>query len=222
MTDIYNRVLEEAKACEAVLVAVSKRQPHDLIRQMYESGQLDFGENRVQELAEKRSLFPNDIRWHFIGHLQTNKVKYIAPFVHMIHSVDSLKLARKIDQEAKKNDRSIPVLLEIKIAQEESKHGFQTKDLYEILKNGQIFELNNIQISGLMGMATFCQDETIIRTEFKTLKSVFDKLKEEYFKDLHHFKYLSIGMSADYKIALEEGSNMLRIGSLIFGPRQTY
>ena len=222
MTETYFQVLAEAKAYDAELVAVSKRQARSLILEMHAAGHLDFGENRVQELIDKKPQFPDDIRWHFIGHLQSNKVKFIAPFIYMIHSVDSVKLARKINQEAQKYDRIIPVLLEVKIAREESKHGIPVDELYRILEHGEILELNNIRIAGLMGMATFSQDDSIVRSEFKNLKEAFDKIRTEHFSHSPDFKYLSMGMSSDYKIALEEGSNMLRIGSLIFGPRQAY
>jgi pyridoxal phosphate enzyme (YggS family) len=219
MKDAYNAVLSNTHLHKARLIAVSKRQPLDALLEMYHAGQRDFGENRVQELMDKLELLPKDIRWHFIGHLQRNKVKYLAPFVHMIHSVDTVKLAREINREAKKNARRIPVLLEVKIASEETKHGFSMDDLKLALANSDLLELEHIDITGLMAMATFTKDQNRIRVEFKALSNYFKEIKAKYFENKPTFSELSIGMSSDYKIALEEGSTMVRVGSLIFGPR---
>lgn len=206
----------------ASLVAVSKTKPVEDIRALYELGQKDFGENYVQELLEKQPQLPSDIRWHFIGHLQSNKVKYIAPFVHLIHGVDSYKLLNEINTQAAKNNRIIDCLLQVHIAKEETKFGFNEEELDTLLntvaKYQQLNTHNNIRICGLMGMASFSNDEALVRKEFTFLKSLFDKYAP--FSTLHSpFSILSMGMSSDYKIALEEGSNMVRIGSLLFGER---
>ncbi len=199
------------------LVAVSKTKPAEDIQTLYEAGHLDFGENKVQELVGKYDILPKDIRWHLIGHLQKNKVKYIAPFVHLIHSVDSEELLKEINKQAQKNNRMISCLLQIHIADEETKFGMEQEEAEDILKNYKI-HYPNVEIIGLMGMATFTEDETQIRNEFKYLKSVFDKFKTQNAE----LKTLSMGMSGDYKIAIEEGSNMVRVGSLIFGVRNYY
>jgi pyridoxal phosphate enzyme (YggS family) len=176
-------------------------------------GHRDFGENYVQELADKHAQLPSEIRWHFIGHLQSNKVKTIAPFVHLVHGVDSFKLLKEINKQGEKNNRVIDVLLQVHIAQEETKFGLDEKELEEILNtnSGKSHELNNISVRGLMGMASLTDDMNKVRIEFKYLKSLFDKCAS--------FNIISMGMSSDYKIAIEEGSNMVRIGSLIFGER---
>lgn len=196
------------------LVAVSKTKPAEAIRNLYEAGYLEFGENKVQELVEKYELLPGDIRWHLIGHLQKNKVKYIATFVYLIHSVDSEDLLKEINKQAQKNNRVISCLLQIRIAEEETKFGMEKEEAQHILATYQT-RFPFVKIVGLMGMATFTDDENQIRKEFKALKLFFDKLK------IHdpHLTTLSMGMSGDYKIALEEGSNMVRVGSSIFGVR---
>ena len=203
------------------MVAVSKTKPVEAIRELYELGHRDFGENYVQELVEKQPQLPSDIRWHFIGHLQTNKVKYIAPFVHLIHGIDSMKLLKEVDKQAKKNNRVIPVLLQVHIAKEETKFGLDELELDEILNTADsspLPELTNIQIRGLMGMASFSNDQNLVRSEFQTLKRHFDKYAQRQLPNTQ-FQLLSMGMSGDYKIALEEGSNLVRIGSLLFGSR---
>ena len=201
------------------LIAVSKTQPISIINEAYEAGQKDFGENKVQELIEKKTALPNDIRWHFIGHLQTNKVKYIVPFVHLIHGVDSLKLLKEIDKEAKKNARTINCLLEFHIAEEDSKYGFNIENAFEMLNSEEFKNLYNVRLCGVMGMATFTNDQQQIRREFKYLHSIFTKIKNRFYKDSQFFSEISMGMSDDYKIAIEEGSTMVRIGSTIFGRR---
>lgn len=201
------------------IIAVSKRKPVDDIMQAYTAGQRIFGENRVQELVDKQPLLPGDINWHMIGHLQTNKVKYIAGFVDMIHSVDSLKLALAIDREAAKAGRVIPVLLQVHIADEENKFGFSEDELNSLLGSGELFSLNNIRIDGLMGMATYSEDLEKIRLEFRFLKEVFSRVKNAYFAGSDHFQQISTGMSGDYEIAIEEGSTMIRVGTIIFGVR---
>lgn len=217
----YGRICEELKTKQAQLVAVSKTKPVEAIRELYELGHRDFGENYVQELVEKQPQLPSDVRWHFIGHLQTNKVKYIAPFVYLIHGIDSLKLLKEVHKQAKKNNRVIPVLLQVHIAKEETKFGLDEKELDEILNtsdNSLLPELTNIQIRGLMGMASFSDDQQLVRSEFQFLKHLFDKYAQRQFPNTK-WQLLSMGMSGDYKIALEEGSNLVRIGSLLFGTR---
>lgn len=199
------------------LVAVSKTKPETAILELYNKGQRIFGENRVQELMGKQAKLPKDIRWHMIGHLQKNKVKYIAPFVHLIQSCDNLSLIEKINKEAVKNERIINILLQIKIAQEESKFGYNYDLLIQDLS--KIKALENINICGVMGMGTLTQnDETTIK-EFRTLKTYFDTLKDNHFADNEDFNIVSMGMSGDYKIAIDCGSTMVRIGSLLFGSR---
>ena len=200
------------------LIAVSKMKPAELILEAYDAGHRAFGENKVQELREKQPVLPADIEWHMIGHLQSNKVKYIAPYVYMIHAVDSFKLLKEINKRAKSNDRIIKVLLQIHIASEESKFGFSGEEVVELLNNPEFKELENVQISGLMGMATNTIDMDLIRSEFKALKGLFDQLQNEYL-DKDTFTELSMGMSNDYLIAIEEGSTMVRIGTAIFGLR---
>ena len=198
---------------EAILVAVSKTKPVEEIQILFDAGQLDFGENKVQELVEKQPVLSQEIRWHLIGHLQKNKVKYIAPFVHLIHSVDSEDLLKEINKQALNQERIILCLLQIKIADEDSKFGMEQEEAQRILAT---YEANFpfVKIVGLMGMATFTEDENQIRNEFRSLKIFYEKLKTT-----HGFTTLSMGMSDDYKIALEEGSNMVRVGSKIFGAR---
>ena len=193
------------------LVAVSKTKPTNYIFEAYQAGQRIFGENKVQELIEKSANLPDDIQWHMIGHLQTNKVKYIAPFVSLIHSVDSKKLLIEIDKRAKQHERVIHCLLQIHIAQETSKFGLSENEALELLE----IKLANVSIDGLMGMATFTDNKQQIRSEFKSLKNTFEKAKRKF----HELSILSMGMSGDYDIAIEEGSNMIRVGSSIFGSR---
>ena len=204
------------------LVAVSKLQPVEAINKLYHAGHRDFGENYVQELIEKQLLLPSDIRWHYIGHLQSNKIKYIAPFVHLIQSVDSFKLLLEIDRQGKKAGRRINCLLQVHIASEDTKFGLQEEELDEMVngitkaaENG----MSNIMVQGLMGMASFSDDEDKVRGEFKYLSTLYDKYAGIDASNFR-FKYLSMGMSADYRIAVEEGSNMVRIGSLVFGERR--
>ncbi|MFK8037906.1 MAG: YggS family pyridoxal phosphate-dependent enzyme [Crocinitomicaceae bacterium] len=201
------------------LVAVSKTKPISLLLEAYDAGQRIFGENKALEMAEKYEALPKDIEWHFIGHLQTNKVKYIAPFVDLIHSIDSFKILSKINSEAKKNDRVINILLQFHIAKEDSKFGFSLKSAFEMLDSKDFSLLNNISIQGVMGMATFTNDQEIISSEFKSLKSIFDQLKTSHFSDNTSFKEISMGMSGDYKLAIVGGSTMVRVGSSIFGQR---
>ena len=205
------------------LVAVSKTKPIEDIFELYNLGHRDFGENYVQELAEKHLLLPHDIHWHFIGHLQSNKVKYIAPFVHLIHGVDSFKLLVEINRQGMKNHRVIECLLQMHIAQEETKFGLNEEELDELVEDLQKLngtdQLHFVKITGLMGMASFTEDQDKIRGEFKYLASLFDKYSKVHTTNLE-LKIVSMGMSADYKIAIEEGSNMVRIGSLIFGERE--
>ena len=207
------------KGTDCRLIAVSKTKPPQMILEAFESGQIDFGENKVQELREKPALLPEGVQWHMIGHLQTNKVKYIAPFIYMIHAADSLKLLKEIDKQARKNERTISCLLQIHIAQEAHKFGFTEEELIALLDTDELDSLTHIKISGLMGMATYTEDQSQIRNEFRSLKSLFDTVRLKYQKPNLEFVELSMGMSGDYKIAIEEGSTMIRIGSKIFGPR---
>lgn len=202
-----------------LLVAVSKTKPVEDILEAYRAGQRDFGENKVQEMVGKKDQLPADIRWHMIGHLQTNKVKYIVPFVHLIHSVDSLKLLRTVDKEARKVNKVQDVLLEIHIAKEPSKFGFVFEDLLALLREGTWRELTHVRICGVMGMATFTDDHEQVRSEFRYLHDCFDRLQQEFFAGASHFREISMGMSGDYPIAVEEGSTIVRIGTLIFGER---
>lgn len=201
------------------LVAVSKTKPIEDINKLYSSGYKIFGENKAQELANKYKLLPKDIEWHMIGHMQRNKVKYIAPFVSLIQSVDSLRLLKEINKRAASNNRVIDCLFECHIAKEESKFGLKENELFELLDNESFIELKNVRITGLMGMATYTDSNNQITSEFKYLKSLFDRIKDAYFVDKEYFKELSIGMSNDYKIAIVEGATMVRVGSLIFGER---
>ncbi|MGV3611211.1 MAG: YggS family pyridoxal phosphate-dependent enzyme [Fluviicola sp.] len=204
---------------DVVLVAVSKTKPASLIGEAYDAGQRVFGENKVQELVDKWEVLPKDIEWHLIGHLQSNKVKYIAPFVSLIHSVDSFKLLEEINKQGEKNNRVIPCLLQFHIAQEETKFGLSFEEAEEILQSREFVEMNHISIVGLMGMASFTEDEEQVRDEFRNLHNYFMILKSNYFKYNPDFKVLSMGMSGDYKLAIEEGSTMIRVGSSLFGGR---
>ena len=204
------------------LVAVSKTKPTSLIQEAYDTGHKVFGENRPQELRDKAQELPEDIQWHMIGHLQSNKVKYIAPFVSLIHAVDKLSLLKEINKRAKQNDRVIDVLLQIYIAREDSKFGLEEEEAIELLNSETFVTYKNIRVVGLMGMATNTDNEEVVRNEFKGLKTFFDSIKDSSIStplDLTNFTVLSMGMSGDYKIAMEEGSNMVRVGSAIFGSR---
>jgi pyridoxal phosphate enzyme (YggS family) len=204
---------------DCLLVAVSKTKPLEDLKVAYSAGIRDFGENKVQELQAKQPEMPQDVKWHMIGHLQSNKVKYIAPFIHLIHGVDSFKLLKEINKQGKKIDRVINVLLQMHIAEEESKFGFDTKELNEMLSDPDFSNLSHVSIQGLMGMATFTENQDQVRKEFRGLKSLFDELKERQLPALVQLVELSMGMSGDYLIAQEEGSTMVRIGSAIFGGR---
>jgi len=206
----------EQNSCK--LIAVSKTKPIDLINTIYKTGQKAFGENRAQELVDKHKALAKDIEWHAIGHLQRNKVKYIAPFVHLIHAVDSFSLLAEINKQAEKNNRVIPYLLQFHIAEESSKFGFDINDLTLIEKHFTNNDYIHTTCAGVMGMATFTDNELQIRREFKTLKTAFEEMKTSIFKE-SSFKEISMGMSGDYKIAIEEGSTMVRVGSAIFGSR---
>ena len=202
------------------LVAVSKFHGVNEILEAYETGHRLFGESRVQELIEKQPELPKDIEWHFIGRLQRNKVKFIVPFIECIHSVNSKRLLMQIERQAAIVNRVIPCLLQIHIAEEDTKAGFSESECWEFLKKGTWKELKHIQLAGVMGMATFTEDEEIVRGEFKKLNAFFKEIKEEFFADAPHFKEVSMGMSSDYKIAIEEGSTLIRVGSNIFGERE--
>jgi len=220
-TKAYLEINKELQSTQTTLVAVSKTKPASDIQELYDLEQRDFGENYVQELAEKQLLLPNDIRWHFIGHLQSNKVKYIAPFVHLIHGVDSYKLLLEIDKQARKFDRVIHCLLQVHVAQEETKFGFNEIELMDVMdaihKYKLLNALKNVEVCGLMGMASFTDDLEQVRKEFKYLKLLFDGCAELPWNS--QFTTLSMGMSGDYQLAIEEGSTMVRIGSLLFGAR---
>jgi pyridoxal phosphate enzyme (YggS family) len=217
----YHQLMEELKPAKVQLLAVSKTRSPEEIRELYELGQRDFGENYVQELVDKQTRLPADIRWHFIGHLQSNKVKYIAAFAYMIQSVDSLKLLLEIDKQAKKNNRKIRCLLQVHIAKEETKFGFSEPELKDLLTTLVQSRLSgqgtNVEIAGLMGMASLTDSQDQIRGEFRQLKSLFDQLKTSLPED--PVQTLSMGMSSDYQIAIREGSNMIRIGTALFGER---
>ena len=201
------------------LVAISKYHPNEYIEAAYAEGQRIFGESHEQELRQKHETLPKDICWHFIGHLQTNKVKYIAPYVSMIEAVDSLKLLQEIEKQAAKNDRVIDVLLELHIAEEETKYGLTDEALFQLLDGGEWRQMQHVRICGLMMMASYVDDEQQIRAEFRHAKALFDEVKARYFASEDNFCERSWGMSHDYLIAVEEGSSMVRIGTTIFGPR---
>lgn len=209
----------DLKPIGVTLVAVSKTKTDEEIMTAYKAGQRVFGENVVQELVEKYESLPKDIQWHQIGHLQTNKVKYIAPFVAMIHSVDSLKVLKEIDKRAKSNKRVIDCLLQVHIADEESKFGFDHAELVELLRDEEFLELQHVNIRGLMGIATNTDNEKVIKEEFYELKMLFDGVKVSFFRKQESFDTLSMGMSSEYQLAIESGSNMIRVGSSIFGKR---
>ena len=215
-TEKYKEIVAELNEKKVTLVAVSKTKPNEDIQSLYDLGQRDFGENYVQELVDKQAALPKDIRWHFIGHLQSNKVKYIAPFVHLIHGVDSLKLLKEINKQAAKCNRVIDCLLQVHIAQEETKFGMDEAELKEA--NLQISELATVRVMGLMGMASFSDDLNKVRNEFHSLHILFTKIRESSGVK-RELSTLSMGMSGDYQMGIEEGSTMVRIGSLLFGTR---
>lgn len=225
-TDLMNEIASNIKSLKEQLpghvrlVAVSKTRSVSDILEAYNSGQKVFGENRVQELLQKKDHLPSDIEWHLIGHLQSNKVKYTVPFISMIESVDTFRLLNVINAEASKIPRVIDCLLQIHIAEEEAKFGFSMAEILEMLRSEDLRKLNCLRICGVMGMATFTDDTVQIRKEFKYLAGCFRELKDKYFKDASAFKEISMGMSGDYKIAVSEGSTIVRIGSLIFGERK--
>lgn len=201
------------------LVAVTKTKPNELIMQAYNLEYRVFGENKAQELKRKYEELPKDIKWHMIGHLQTNKVKYIAPFVELIHAVDSIKLLKTIDKEAVKNNRVINYLFQLHIAKESTKFGLSCDEIEAIIRSDEFLTLKNVNLTGLMAMATNSTDKQLITKEFEDVKNCYNKLKSTFFKDKSDFKELSIGMSQDYKIAIQAGSTMVRVGSTLFGPR---
>jgi pyridoxal phosphate enzyme (YggS family) len=217
-TSAYQQIVKQLQAKQVTLVAVSKIKPVSDILQLYHLGQRDFGENYVQELVDKQPQLPADIRWHFIGHLQRNKVKYIAPFVHLIHGVDSFELLREINKQGVKNNRIIPVLLQVHIAQEETKFGLSEEELRQLIGDLADDPLHNIRIEGLMGMASLTEDAEKVAEEFEKLQRLFQKYETLKTSNIH-FTQLSMGMSGDYQLAIEWGSTMVRIGSLLFGPR---
>jgi len=216
--EAYEQLKADLGSHHVILVAVSKTKSPEEIKALYDLGQRDFGENYVQELVEKHLQLPKDIRWHFIGHLQSNKVKHIASFIHLVQSVDSLKLLKEVNKQGQRNGRVINCLLEVHIAQEETKFGLDERELMQLLENINESEFANIRIIGLMGMASFIDDLEKIRNEFKYLKSLFDLHSKHQTSNLE-LRTLSMGMSSDYSTAIEEGSTMVRIGSLIFGAR---
>ncbi len=210
-------VVKESIPASVKLVVVSKTKPTELIMEVYETGHRVFGENRVQEIMQKYEDLPKDIEWHLVGHLQSNKVKFVAPFIHTIHSVDSLKLLKTIDKEALGYNRTINCLLEMHIAQEETKFGFSLYEIEQMLHSEEFKNLKNVNVVGLMGMATYTVKDDVVRNEFHFLAHCFKELKQKYFAHNEDFKEISMGMSGDYKIAIEAGSTMVRIGSAIFG-----
>lgn len=212
--------LKASLPANVTLVAVSKFHPAEALKEAYDAGQRVFGESRAQELTAKQKVLPGDIEWHFIGPLQSNKVKDIAPFIHTIHSIDSFRLLQEVNKQAAKNNRVIRVLLEIHVAQEDTKHGLTPDECRELLQNEQLDELGNIQIVGLMGMATYTDDTTLIEQEFHLLHELFSELKAIYFKGNDNFAVLSMGMSHDYHVAIRQGSTMIRVGTSIFGERE--
>ncbi len=220
MAENYTGIKNDLLPFRADLVAVSKLQSNESIQALYNLGQRDFGENYVQECCDKFEKLPGDIRWHFIGHLQSNKVKNIIPFIHLIHGVDSLKLLKEINKQAAKINRVQSVLIQIHIAKEESKFGFSFEEAESLFNSSELLSLKNIQIEGLMGMASFSEDMQLVRKEFKSLNKLYIKVKNQFPELTNNFKYLSMGMTSDYKVAIEEGSNLVRIGSALFGERK--
>jgi len=201
------------------LAAVSKTHGVDKIREVYDWGQRIFAENKAQEITEKQSLLPDDIEWHFVGHLQTNKVKYIIPFISLIHAVDRLKLLKAINKEAQKQGRLVDCLLQIHIARDETKYGMDFEEAREMLNADQFYQFDHVRIRGLMGIATLTEDREQIKTEFQGLRDFFDEIKNRWFADAAHFNELSMGMTGDYDLAIEKGSTIVRVGSYIFGER---
>ena len=216
---MLTKILTDLLPYHATLVAVSKTKSNEAILNLYNQGIRIFGENYVQELTAKQESLPKDIQWHFIGHLQTNKIKFIAPYISMIHSVDSLKMLEEIDKQGKRSGRVIDCLLQFHIAQEETKFGLDRLEADEILASSKFQSLHAVRVCGVMGMATFTENKEQVRKEFRSLKDTFDYLKSIYFPEALDFKHISMGMSDDYLMALEEGSTMVRIGSLLFGKR---
>lgn len=221
MSEIAQRLVElRAEIPVGVqLIAVSKTKPVDAVMEAYNAGQRAFGENKVQEMTEKYEACPKDIEWHLIGHLQTNKVKYIAPFVHLVHAVDSLKLLQEIDKQAQKHGRVIDCLLQFHIASEETKFGLNFEEGEQLLQDRAFVEMENVRITGLMGMASFTENQEQVRDEFRQLNNYFQIIKSHYFKFNPDFRHISMGMSGDYQLAIEEGSTIVRIGSTLFGSR---
>jgi len=219
ITDNIKRLKSEMDIANVTLVAVSKTKPISDLQEAYDAGQRVFGENQVQELVEKHEALPKDIEWHLVGHLQTNKVKYIAPFINLVHSVDSLKLLQEINKQAEKNKRVIDCLLQVYIADEDTKYGLGFDEVIELLRSDEFAELKNVRIRGLMGIATNTDSEKQIKEEFYELDTFFDGITQSYFRKEDTFDTLSMGMSSDYKLAIEMGSTMVRLGSTIFGAR---
>lgn len=215
----FSELITQLEKTGTKLLAISKTKPQAQIMELYEQGQRDFGENRAPEMAEKFEALPKDIRWHYIGYLQSNKIKYMAEFVHMIHSVDRAKVLQEINKRAQQHDRTIDCLLQFHIAEEESKSGFDLPEAKAMLESESFGNLKNIRICGVMGMGTYTEDLEKVRQEFRSLRNIFETLRDAYFADQPHFKEVSMGMSGDYPIAQEEGSTIVRIGSLLFGPR---
>ena len=216
-TEAYHHLIKQLQSKNVQLVAVSKTKPNEDILALYEQGQRAFGENYVQEIVDKAASLPSDIHWHFIGHLQSNKVKYIAPFVYLIHGVDSEKLLAEINKQAIKQNKIIACLLQVHIATEETKFGFDASSLAEFITSGRLSNYSHVVIKGLMGMASFTEDQTLVEKEFSTLKNIYDQTATAF--NNIHFDTLSMGMSGDYALAIEKGSNLVRIGSLLFGAR---
>ena len=208
--------ISDTLPCGVTLIAVSKYHPADAVMQAYEAGQRDFGESKAQDLVKKHDILPDDIKWHFIGHLQSNKIKYIAPFVHLIHSIDSYKLLQEVNRHGEKQNRRIACLLQIHIAQEETKFGFTPDECMEMLSNNEWQSLKNVEIRGLMCMASNTDDESQIADEFSKVQQLFNNIKEKFFAENDNFNILSAGMSDDYPIAIKFGSNHIRVGSKIF------
>ena len=215
----YTQITQQLHKYGAKLVAVSKTKPAEDIQALYNQGQRIFGENKVQEMTAKYEQLPKDIQWHLIGHLQTNKVKYIAPYVSLIHSVDSLKLLQEIDKQAEKNQRTIPCLLQVYIAKEDTKFGLSAEEVHALLNSPEYQALQHIRIHGLMGMATNTDNEAQIAAEFATLQQLHAELKAQYFANSDTFTQLSMGMSSDYHLALQYGATLVRVGSMLFGER---
>ena len=214
LTEFLNKIPPEIK-----LIAVSKTKPVEIINEAYIAGQRIFGENKVQELVDKQVQLPKDIEWHYIGHLQRNKVKYLAPFISLIHAIDSFRLLAEVNKQGVKNNRIIKCLLQFHIASESAKFGLNYNEAVELMENDIYKTFKNVEIVGVMGMATYTDNEEQIRSEFKLLRSYFEKLKKDYFINSLSFKEISMGMSDDYQIAIEEGSTMIRVGTKIFGKR---